>query len=55
MTPEALIEAIEHRLQEAFRAVQPLPGVVQLVHHLVAHKIPIAVRSPLLLSTAPAE
>lgn len=35
---------MQGRLNEVFTTVQPMPGVVKLVHHLEKHGIPMAVR-----------
>ncbi|KAK4696420.1 hypothetical protein P7C70_g8383, partial [Phenoliferia sp. Uapishka_3] len=42
ITPEEFMSRMQKRLNEVFQTVQPLPGVVKLVHHLKKHNIPIA-------------
>ncbi|KAI5479263.1 Haloacid dehalogenase-like hydrolase domain containing protein [Pseudohyphozyma bogoriensis] len=43
LTPDELLAKMDVKLAEAFTKVQPLPGVVKLVHHLAKHKIPMAI------------
>lgn len=39
-----LLVVMDKKVEALFRTVQPLPGVVKLVHHLQKHNIPMAVR-----------
>ncbi|KAM3335999.1 hypothetical protein ACQJBY_030144 [Aegilops geniculata] len=43
LTPEQFLEEREGMLQELFPSCAVLPGVVRLIHHLHANKIPICV------------
>ncbi|KAL8292923.1 hypothetical protein RQP46_000617 [Phenoliferia psychrophenolica] len=43
ITPEEFMSRMQGRLNEVFKSVQPLPGVVRLVHHLQKHNIPMAI------------
>jgi pseudouridine-5'-monophosphatase len=45
LTPAELITKMEVLLEDRFRNVQILPGILKLVLHLKKHGIPIAVRS----------
>lgn len=44
LAPTELLEKMDAETAEAFKSVQPLPGIVKLVHHLHKHKVPMAVR-----------
>uniref|UniRef100_M8B2I4 glycerol-1-phosphatase n=1 Tax=Aegilops tauschii TaxID=37682 RepID=M8B2I4_AEGTA len=43
LTPEQFLEEREGMLQELFPSCAVLPGVVRLIHHLHANKVPICV------------
>ncbi|GAA5899780.1 hypothetical protein JCM6882_005433 [Rhodosporidiobolus microsporus] len=43
LTVDELLSTMDKRLAELFKTVEPLPGVVKLVHHLEKHKIPMAI------------
>ncbi|GAA5993062.1 hypothetical protein JCM10908_003086 [Rhodotorula pacifica] len=43
MTVDELLTTMDQKLDALFRTVQPLPGVVKLVHHLEKHKVPMAI------------
>lgn len=43
MTVDELLTTMDQKLDSLFRTVEPLPGVVKLVHHLEKHKVPMAV------------
>ncbi|GAA6012237.1 hypothetical protein JCM10207_002774 [Rhodosporidiobolus poonsookiae] len=43
LTVDELLERNDALLEEAFRKVEPLPGVVRLVQHLEKHKVPMAI------------
>lgn len=43
LSPDDLLEMMDKRTVEAFKHVQPLPGIVRLVNHLEKHRIPMAV------------
>lgn len=48
MTVDELLDTMDRKLDTLFRTVQPLPGVVKLVHHLEKHNVPMAVSFALL-------
>ncbi|GAA5859472.1 hypothetical protein JCM8547_006840 [Rhodosporidiobolus lusitaniae] len=43
LTVPELLKVMDEKTAELFKTVQPLPGVVKLVHHLEKHKIPMAI------------
>lgn len=43
MTVDELLTTMDQKLDSLFRTVEPLPGVVKLVHHLEKHNVPMAV------------
>lgn len=42
-TVDELLSTMDSKLDRLFRTVQPLPGVIKLVHHLQKHGVPIAI------------
>ncbi|GAA6031625.1 hypothetical protein JCM8097_006555 [Rhodosporidiobolus ruineniae] len=43
LTVDELLSTMDEKLANFFKTVEPLPGVVKLVHHLEKHKIPMAI------------
>ncbi|GAA6046887.1 hypothetical protein JCM3770_003412 [Rhodotorula araucariae] len=43
LSVDELLNELDQKFDYLFRTVQPLPGVVKLVHHLEKHNIPMAI------------
>lgn len=45
LSVDELLSTMDKKLDRLFRTVEPLPGVIKLVHHLEKHKVPMAVHT----------
>ncbi|BGP10027.1 putative uncharacterized hydrolase [Rhodotorula toruloides] len=43
LSVDELLSTMDKKLDRLFRTVEPLPGVIKLVHHLEKHKVPMAI------------